>query len=156
MRKNIYIPSKQRGAALVIGLLLLVILTLLAISGMNSASTQLIMAGNEQYRQKAFNASSAGVEQGIADLPKAKQDLTNPTTVPKTMVTNADAEDSYETSTQYIGSEDTVSGFSAGRFSALHYQITSTGTAIRNSTSVQDQGAYLVQRSDTGAFGSIN
>jgi type IV pilus assembly protein PilX len=156
MKKNIYVPSKQRGAALVIGLLLLVILTLLAISGMNSASTQLIMAGNEQYRQKAFNASSSGIETAISALPTVNQDLTNPTTTPKTTVPGADAEDAYVTSTQYLGTEDNVAGYSAGRFSAFHYQITGTGTALRGATSVQDQGAYLVQRSDTGTFGSIN
>jgi type IV pilus assembly protein PilX len=156
MHKQIQIRSKQRGAALVIGLLLLVILTLLAISGMNSASTELIMAGNEQYRQKAFNAASTGVEQAIVDLPKAKQSLTTATTVPKTLVTGADAKDSYETSTQYLGVEENVAGFSAGRFSAFHYEITATGTALRDATSVQDQGAFLIQRSDTGTFGSIN
>ena len=43
-------PARQRGAALVIGLLLLLVLTLLAVSGMSSASVELIMAGNEQYR----------------------------------------------------------------------------------------------------------
>lgn len=156
MHTQIRIRSKQRGAALVIGLLMLVILTLLAISGMNAASTELIMAGNEQYRQKAFNASSAGIEQALVDLDKAKQDLLTPTTTPKTAITGGDASDSYTTSTQYEGEDDNVAGFTAGRFAALHYQITSTGTAVRQSTSVQNQGAYLIQRTDSGTFGSIN
>ena len=47
--------ARQRGAALVIGLILLLVLTLLAVTGMNTASTELIMAGNEQYRQNAFS-----------------------------------------------------------------------------------------------------
>jgi hypothetical protein len=141
---------------LVIGLLLLVILTLLAISGMNSASTELIMAGNEQYRQKAFNAAATGVEQAIVDLDNAKQDLVTATTKSKTAVTNGDAGDSYETSTLYKGDEFNVAGFSAGRFNALHYEITSTGTAVRQATSVQVQGAYLIQRADNAPFGSIN
>ena len=40
--------NSQRGAALVIGLLLLLVLTVLAISGMNSASVEFLMAGNDQ------------------------------------------------------------------------------------------------------------
>ena len=156
MHRQIHIRSRQRGAALVVGLLLLVVLTLLAISGMNSASTEMIMAGNEQYRQKAFNASSAGIEQALVVLDKVPQDAATPTKSAKTKVQGADADDSYETASLYRGSDDNVPGFTAGRFAALHYQITSTGTALRQSTSVQNQGAYLIQRTDAGTFGSIN
>src|SRR5262245_51029290 len=60
-----YILPRQRGAALVIGLMLLVILTLLAVTGMNTASTELAMAGNEQYQLKAIQASQTGVEQAL-------------------------------------------------------------------------------------------
>jgi type IV pilus assembly protein PilX len=157
MHRPIQIRSRQRGAALVIGLLLLVILTLLAISGMNSASTELIMAGNEQFRSKALNNSWAGVEEALQTLPSAKLDKVTPTKGTKTAVTGGDASlDFYETSTQYWGEESNVTGFSAGRFSAFHFEVAATGTAARDSTSVQNQGAYVIQRSDPGAFGSIN
>ena len=75
-------PARQRGAALVIGLILLVILTLLAITGMNTASTELVMAGNEQYRQHAFQASATGIEQAITVLPSVPQTAA-PTVVPR-------------------------------------------------------------------------
>ncbi len=55
----------QRGAALVIGLLLLLVLTILAVSGMNSASLEFVMAGNEQYRANAFSAAEAGIERTL-------------------------------------------------------------------------------------------
>ena len=41
-------PKKQAGAALVVGLLLLVVITVLAISGMSTATTELAMARNDQ------------------------------------------------------------------------------------------------------------
>ena len=47
------------------GLLLLLVLTLLAISGMTTASNELQMAGNEQYQERAFQAADAGVERAI-------------------------------------------------------------------------------------------
>ena len=53
--------SQQRGAALVIGLLLLLVLTILAVSGMNSASMEFVMAGNDQFRANAFTAAEAGI-----------------------------------------------------------------------------------------------
>jgi type IV pilus assembly protein PilX len=57
---------RQRGAALVVGLILLLVLTLLAISGMTTASLELQMAGNEQYQERAFQAADAGIEQAMA------------------------------------------------------------------------------------------
>jgi len=59
-------PQRQSGVALVVGLLLLLVLTILAISGMTTATLELQMAGNEQYQERAFQAAEAGVEQAMA------------------------------------------------------------------------------------------
>ena len=58
-------PRTQSGAALVVGLILLLVLTLLAISGMTTASLELQMAGNDQYQERAFQFADAGIEQAI-------------------------------------------------------------------------------------------
>jgi type IV pilus assembly protein PilX len=57
--------GRQSGAALVVGLLLLLVLTILAISGMTTATLELQMAGNEQYQERAFQAAESGIEQAI-------------------------------------------------------------------------------------------
>lgn len=57
---------KQQGAALVIGLILLVVITVLAISGMNTATTELAMARNNQNYENAFQAAETGLEQAIS------------------------------------------------------------------------------------------
>lgn len=57
---------RESGAALVVGLILLLVLTLLAISGMTTASLELQMAGNEQYQKRAFESADAGIEQAMA------------------------------------------------------------------------------------------
>ena len=59
-------PRRETGAALVVGLILLLVLTLLAISGMTTASLELQMAGNAQYQERAFQRADAGVEQAMA------------------------------------------------------------------------------------------
>ena len=56
---------RQSGAALVVGLLLLLVLTILAISGMTTATLELQMAGNEQYQERSFQSAEAGIEQAI-------------------------------------------------------------------------------------------
>src|SRR5690606_1812051 len=58
--------KNQRGAALVGGLILLVIVTVLAISGMNTATTELAMARNDQNYENAFQAAETGLEMALA------------------------------------------------------------------------------------------
>lgn len=58
--------KKQHGAALVVGLLLLVVITVLAISGMNTATTELAMARNDQNYENAFQAAETGLENALA------------------------------------------------------------------------------------------
>jgi len=57
---------KQNGAALVVGLILLVVVTVLAVSGMNTATTELAMARNDQYYENAFQAAETGLEMALA------------------------------------------------------------------------------------------
>lgn len=147
-------PNRQRGAALAIGLILLLVLTLLAVSGMNTASTELIMAGNEQYRQRAFQAASTGVERALSTLPSAPQ-VRNPP-APTPVQVSGEATDTYATTSAYMGEDLNLSGFSAGKFVGFHYLITSDGTSTRNARSEQLQGAYVIQSSGGGgSFGSL-
>ena len=59
-------PSRQAGAALVVSLLLLVVITVLAISGMSTATTELAMARNDQGYENAFQAAETGLEAALA------------------------------------------------------------------------------------------
>ena len=56
----------QQGAALVMGLLLLVVITILAVSGMNTATTALAMARNDQNYENAFQAAESGLETALS------------------------------------------------------------------------------------------
>jgi type IV pilus assembly protein PilX len=153
MRHTNRIPSRQRGAALAVGLILLLVLTVLAVSGMNTASMELVMAGNEQYRQRAFHASETGIELALADLPTVPQ---TGEAVSKDRALSGDTESDVVTASQYMGDDLNLTGFSAGKFVGLHYQISSIGTSARNSQSQQFQGAYVIQNTGgSETFGSI-
>lgn len=54
--------KRQQGAALIVGLMLLVVITILAVSGMNTATTELAMARNDQSYENAFQAAETGLE----------------------------------------------------------------------------------------------
>ena len=56
----------QRGATLVIALIMLVLLTLFAISALNTSTTNLKVVGNMQARTEAFNAAQQAIDTVIS------------------------------------------------------------------------------------------
>jgi len=142
------LPSRQQGAALVIGLVLLLILTLLAVSGMSSSSMELVMAGNEQYRQKAFQASDTGLERALTVLPTVKQSCT-----PVEVFDDKDEASKtgdYKVAAQYRGDGSPPSGYSLDQYTSIHYQVVSTGRSSRNTIAENTQGALIVQSKGSG------
>lgn len=141
--------SRQQGAALVVSLLLLLVLTLLAISGMNTASLELMMAGNEQYRQNAFQAAETGIEQAIRDGGFNPGVLSEG---PTAGTIEGSATDSYTTTieTQLGGlAQGAIWGNSWNSFSTYHFEIQSTGTSARNAISDHAQGVAVLAPFDT-------
>ena len=70
---------QQSGAALIVSLILLMVLTVLAISTMRTASLQLLMAGNVQYRENAYRLAQAGIDAALRrPLPVGIGDCTAP------------------------------------------------------------------------------
>jgi type IV pilus assembly protein PilX len=133
--------SRQQGAALVVGLLLLLVLTLLAISGMNSASLEFIMAGNEQYRSNAFQAAEAGIEQSIL------QANFNPAGGVQTLTGTPTATDTWTASvTPQLGGTALAAiwGNSWNSFSTYHFEVNSAGTSTRSSNAVNLQGVAVI------------
>ena len=57
--------KRQQGAVLVVGLLLLVVITILAVSGMNTATTELAMARNDQTYENVFQLAEKGLETAL-------------------------------------------------------------------------------------------
>jgi hypothetical protein len=115
---------KQRGAALIMGLLMLVVVTLLAISAVNTASSELIMAGNEQNRQRAFQAADAGIEPAIRTVRDRGQSLAVTWTNDVVMATAPT--DQYDYSQQFVG-DGPFSNSSEGEFVGLRYGVMARG-----------------------------
>ena len=61
-------PQRQRGAVLAIGLLILVVMTLIGVTGMSTSGLQLKMAGNLKDWHVAFQAVEAGLRDGETDI----------------------------------------------------------------------------------------
>jgi type IV pilus assembly protein PilX len=133
--------SRQRGAALVVGLILLLVLTLLAVSGMNSASLEFIMAGNEQFRANAFEAAETGIEQSIS------LGTFNPGAAAQALNGTNTANDLWaSTVTPALNGAPlpAIWGFSWNSFSSYHFEIQSTGTSTRGGQAINTQGVAVI------------
>ncbi len=64
-------PSAQRGAALFISLILLMVLSVLAVSTVRTAALEMLMAGNTQYRENAAQLAEAGIDATLRQPPVA-------------------------------------------------------------------------------------
>lgn len=63
---TVQIPQNQRGAVMVIALLLLLVLTVLGVAGMSTTSLEERMAGNSRDREIAFQAAETALREGEA------------------------------------------------------------------------------------------
>ncbi len=127
---------KQNGAALVVGLILLVVVTVLAVSGMNTATTELAMARNNQNYENAFQAAETGLETALS------QGFFN-TLAPTTLTQNINDNDWVTTSIVF---EDATivpdKAFSLGVGSGIAaYHFVATATAESERTGTRTAGA---------------
>lgn len=145
----------QSGAALVVALILLVALSLMAISSMNTATLDLIMAGNEQYRSRAFAAAETGIQRAIAGGTfNSGSDYS---------ASSSAGSDTYAYSITRPNAgavEKPPSGYSEGegQFGTIYFRIASTGstgTSARDSRAINTQEVYeVVKASGTAACDS--
>ena len=136
------LPGKQDGAALVTSLVLLVVITVLAISGMNTATTELAMARNDQNYENAFQAAETGLETALA------QGRFN-TLIDVSMTQSVNAF-SYDSVTAVIYFEDTTlvpdRAFSMGvgsGIAAYHFDAIATAESKRDPNGT-DRDAFAV------------
>jgi len=66
--------TNQKGAVLVVSLILLLVMTVLGVSNMKSSSLELRMASNNQSRQNAFQAAETALRIAEINLEAGGQD----------------------------------------------------------------------------------
>lgn len=138
------IGSPQGGAALVVGLILLLVLTILAVSGVMTSTLELRMVGNTQLQERAFQAAEVAVEDALANpvlstsVPVNQPLMANPNSV----------DDQYQYDLQFVGQTPLGSGatgYSIGAgFLAYHFQVDATGTAPGSAQAQHVQSFYIV------------
>lgn len=148
-------PNRPRGAALVVAMVMLLVLTILAFTGLNTSITENLMANNEQFRRSAAQASAAGIERAIASLRNVPTTRNSPPVASGWRPASNSPADFYQTQSQYRGEERNLPQSSADKFVGLHFVIDSDGASARNSRDRQTQGVFVVAPTGGGGSGDF-
>ncbi len=143
-RRETAFERTQAGAVLVIGLILLSVLTVLAASTLSTATLELAMSGNDQYRNRALLAAEAGVERAIAAgalNAVGRESRSNAT------LSNGD---SYTVAIRPRGLTAAPPGYNPV-FSAEHFQVESTGTSAAGASVTIIEGLFVVRPAASSA-----
>lgn len=137
-------PSRQQqtGAALIISLILLMVLTVLAVSTMRTASLGLLMAGNAQYRETAYQLAQSGIDAVMRrGDPGVLPDCTVPAADPVVAVPELNGR--YATTMCYRGETFITPGYSA-TLPTLNFEVASTGTTDQRDARVRLVQGYTI------------
>jgi type IV pilus assembly protein PilX len=145
MSKRAHFPpslKSQQGATLVVGLILLLVLTVLGVSGMNTATMEVTMASNVQFQQDAFQQAEDGID---VALGTRNYTTLGASTVPWTGDPNYDRQaiTTFMTTTPVPDLAFSM-GTSTGAVQAFHFDIVSVGKGPRNAIATHNQGFYVI------------
>jgi hypothetical protein len=141
--------SRQRGTALVAGLLLLTLISLLGLAGAAAAQIELQLARNEQFRENAAFAASAGLEIAMSHVTASA-----PESVPARIHASLPASaDRVEIQTRFLGYETGLPQLPGTRLAGAHFEIVSTGHAARGAIDRQ-RALVMVAVEVSGSLGT--
>jgi hypothetical protein len=134
----------EHGATLVVGLILLSLVTLLGLAGASSAHVEQQLAQNEQFRENAASAASAGIETAISRIVTSPSPASVPTAFDEPLVGTGDR---YEVRVRFAGFEPALPQSPDGHLVGAHFDIESTGYSTRRAVDRQRATVMLVMAS---------
>jgi hypothetical protein len=125
---------ESRGATLVVGLILLSLVTLLGLAGASTAHVEQQLAQNEQFRENAASAASAGIEIAISRIVTSPSSASAPVFFEAPM---PGSEDRFAVRIHLVGLETALPQAPGGRLAGAHFDIESTGFSARHAVDRQ-------------------
>jgi len=140
--------QNQSGAALIVGLILMLVLTVLGVSGMTVSVFGLTMASNAQFEQATFQAAENGIDFTIdnANLNTTATQNFSPAYADGTYTANTQM--TWQGTTPYLHSSFSI-GEDEGAVAAYHFDVVSTATGPEGAQSVHTQSFYIAGPPDT-------
>jgi len=135
--------TRSRGTTLVVGLMLLAVITLLGLAGASGAHVESQLARNEQFRENAASAASAGIEYAISRIVSSPLPETD-AAPSRAGATLPGSTDRFETLTRFVGFETALPQTGAAMLAGAHFEITSTGYSAGFAIDRQRAGVMFV------------
>ena len=142
--------NKQQGAVLVMALVMLMVLTLIGVSSMNSSTLEMRVASNTQQHVRAFQAAQTVIDVAASEDPLNTNnyqvfitDTANPLFEQIINYTSADGKATGQAATFWVGCKKNIgSSLEEGKAPASNFfNVRATGmTVTGSSSSVQMQG----------------
>jgi len=140
--------SRQRGMALVMAMVILMILTILGITAMTTSSLEEKMSGNIQEQTRAFQAAESGVSEAIARIIAGTSGGVIPTFTINYQGGRSSAR-VMSTSNGTVSGGNRCSGSNSSTCQGaetsawFYYQIASRGTTTTNARTLVEQGVKI-------------
>lgn len=128
----------QSGTALVVGLLLLSLMTLLGLAAAATAQLELQLARNAQFRENAASAASAGIEIAIRHVIASA-----PESIASSLRGSLSETSGYSAQLRFLGHEPGLPQLPGANLAGAHFEILSTGRAARGA---RDRQRAVVMR----------
>jgi hypothetical protein len=158
MSRQLQSKKTQSGAVLVVAMIFLIIMTLLAVSGMGTTSMEERMSSNSQETMKAFQSAETGLSQALANADSF--DLTGTYSVAiadvaDTCDVNPNSPHCFQTEydSGYLGVStlpkvlnDRGLLYSTSQVEIANFNLRSTGHTTSGVTVVINGGAYHLKR----------
>lgn len=132
VRSGMTARHKQSGAALFIGLVILVVIAIIGVSGVRSVVMEKNMAANNQYRMLVFQAAETAIEGTLADNTAFVAAINTPTsgTWPTRSYSVTHTSNQFTVSSNaeiQVGAPTVPIGYSIGEFVSYPFTITGDG-----------------------------
>ncbi len=140
--------TQEQGAALIVGLVIMMVLTLLAISTMRTSTLELAMAGNAQFHAQAGQLAETGIGDAIGRIDNNEILLNTATGWLTTFSESVPAKNGsdlgrYDVTISFMEIGKPPSGYS-DKINAIYFEIESVGfSAARNAKSTLRQGFWV-------------
>jgi len=139
--------SYQHGAVLITTLILLVALTLLGVSVMNTSQMEERMASNAQEVVQSFQSAETGLSEAYVDKdswnPIKKLKMNDP---PYVIVSDIGRKDEIQYQSEHVVDTNPPPGYDVVQFRAAHFDFRSEGKSESGLESVVHGGGLQVMR----------
>lgn len=141
----------QQGSALIVGLLLLAVVSLLGLAAGSAAHVELLLARNERFRENAANAASAGLEIALRRIVTASSPSTVP---PQFSASLPGTADTCDVQLRWLGLEAGLPQAPGASLAGAHFEIIATGRSGRRALDRQRARVrWVVEAPETAEHG---